>query len=124
MSICQYNLAFFFVVPCDEVAEITDLCAYQNENFELECFGDCGREEAFSEETVPVAHLWDECTAEDEVLDCNRYESLQFYHHITYNKLVFSTLLLEGVFLHLAPCKTIFMQNLYYIIQYYVATGK
>ena len=48
------------------------MCAYQVENFDVKCFGDCGRGDAF-EEPVDISHLYDECDLAAEVMDCNRH---------------------------------------------------
>ena len=61
-------------MPCVEVQEIEDICTYEKDNFNLECFGDCGRSEPFDEGPVDMADLWEECTDEAVEFDCNRYE--------------------------------------------------
>jgi hypothetical protein len=48
-----------------------DLCDYEHEYFNVECFGDCGRYDPFHENSMDLSNIWEDCGGEN-TLDCDR----------------------------------------------------
>jgi hypothetical protein len=48
-----------------------DLCDYEQENFDVECFGDCGRNDPFGPSKIDLSDIWSGCGGE-ATMGCER----------------------------------------------------
>ena len=49
--------------------DYSDLCYYEQENFNMVCFGNCSRYDPFGPSPIDIADMWEECGGKGDFTD-------------------------------------------------------